>query len=162
VVTPSTSHRPNQTCITAAGLPSLATDYNQSDFFASYGPWVEPSPKAILRRVPTVTVRVQSHVKSCGICGIQSGRKAGIFRVLQFPLPSLIPPDASHPSATRGWYNCPNSRLTKKWTQSHPTPRSQKQEVLGRTNCLLSFDMIRTAKKKGENRKRGEVVREYI
>jgi hypothetical protein len=34
--------------------------------------------------------------------GTQSGTRAGIFRVLQFPLPILIPPDASHPSATRG------------------------------------------------------------
>jgi hypothetical protein len=57
-------------------------------------------------RLPTAAVRVLSHVKSCGICGGQSGGGAGFLRVLRFPLPILIPPTAPHSSSiNRGWYN---------------------------------------------------------
>jgi hypothetical protein len=140
-----------QTCITAAGLSSLATDYNQSCACAD----LQTSSILWSAGRTTVTVRVRSQIKSCGICGTQSGTRA-TFRVLQFPLPSLTPPDASHPSASRGWYNCPTSGLTTKWTQSHPKPRLKKQEVLGRTNRLLCLDATLTTKKKeGREEKAG-------
>jgi hypothetical protein len=42
-------------------------------------------------------------VKSCGVCGGQSGTGADFRRVFRFPLPILIPPNA--PSIIRGWYN---------------------------------------------------------
>jgi hypothetical protein len=37
---------------------------------------------------------VRSQVRSCRICGEQSGTGAGFLRVLRFPLPILIPPTA--------------------------------------------------------------------
>jgi hypothetical protein len=42
--------------------------------------------------------RLRAHVRSCGICGRQSGTEAGFLRVLRFPLPILIPPTAPHSS----------------------------------------------------------------
>jgi hypothetical protein len=45
--------------------------------------------QAVSRRLPTAAARV----RSCGICGGQSGTVVGLLRVLRFPLPS-IPPSA--------------------------------------------------------------------
>jgi hypothetical protein len=74
--------------------------------------------RAISRRLPTTAGRIRSQVRTCGICGGQSGTGTGILRVLRFPLPILIPPTASHPSSSiiRGWYNRPNSGRRTKWT----------------------------------------------
>jgi hypothetical protein len=35
-------------------------------------------------------------IRSCGICGGQSGTGAGFLRVLRFPLPAIIPPNFPH------------------------------------------------------------------
>jgi hypothetical protein len=51
-------------------------------------------------RLPTAAARVQAQARSCGICGGQSGIGAGFLRVLQFPLPILIPPTAPHSSSS--------------------------------------------------------------
>jgi hypothetical protein len=85
--------------------------------------------QAINRRIPTAATRVLSQVRSCGICGV---------RVLRFPLPILTPPSAPYSSIIRDWFNSPISGRRTKWTQSQPTPQI-KQEVLGRTNRLLSL-----------------------
>jgi hypothetical protein len=82
--------------------------------------------QAVSRRLPTEAARVRAQVKSCAICGGQSGTGAGFLRVLRFPLPIPIPPTAPHSSSSiiRGCYNkSVNGRRTK-WTQSHPTPRN--------------------------------------
>jgi hypothetical protein len=82
--------------------------------------------KVISRRIPTAAARVRSSVRSCGICGKQSGTGAGFLPVIRFPLPILIPPTAPHSSSSiiRGWYNRPNSGEHAKWIQSHPTPQN--------------------------------------
>jgi hypothetical protein len=60
---------------------------------------------AVSRRLPTAAARVRAWIKSCGICGGQSGNGAGFLRVLRFPMPH-IPPTASHSSSSiiiRDW-----------------------------------------------------------
>jgi hypothetical protein len=60
------------------------------------------------------------------ICGGQSSAGAGFLRVLRFPLPIFIPPNAaqSPSSIIWGWYNRPISDRRTKWTQAHTTPRN--------------------------------------
>jgi hypothetical protein len=60
--------------------------------------------QAVSRRLPTTAARVQAQVRSCGICGGQSGAGAGFLLLLRFPLPILIPPTApqSPPSIGAG------------------------------------------------------------
>jgi hypothetical protein len=43
--------------------------------------------QAVSGRLPTAAARVQARVRSCGICGGQSGTGEGFLRVLRFPLP---------------------------------------------------------------------------
>jgi hypothetical protein len=52
------------------------------------------------RRLPNAAARVRAQVRSCGICGGQSGGGAGFLRVLRFPLRILIPPTAPHSSGS--------------------------------------------------------------
>jgi hypothetical protein len=42
--------------------------------------------QAVSCRLPTVAIRVRAHVRSCGICGGQSGTVVGFLRVLRCPL----------------------------------------------------------------------------
>jgi hypothetical protein len=65
--------------------------------------------RAISRRLPTTAAWVQVQIRSCGICGEQSGTGAGFLRVLRFPLPIPSSPIAPQsPSAIiRGWLNRP-------------------------------------------------------
>jgi hypothetical protein len=89
--------------------------------------------QAVSRRLPSSAALVRARVRSCGICGGQSGPGAGFLRVLRFPLPILIPPTAPHSSSTiiRGWHNRPVSGRRTKWTQSHPTPRNDLWHPVG-------------------------------
>jgi hypothetical protein len=76
--------------------------------------------QAVSRLLPTVAAQV----RSCGICGGQSGIGAGFLKVIPFPLPILIPPTAPHSSSIiHGWYNRPLNGQHTKYTQSHPNPR---------------------------------------
>jgi hypothetical protein len=81
--------------------------------------------QAVSRWLPTAAVRVPAWVKSCGICGGQSGTEAGFLRVLRFTLPILITPTAPHSSfIIRGWYSRRISGRRTKWIQSHLIPRN--------------------------------------
>jgi hypothetical protein len=52
--------------------------------------------QVVSRWLPTLTAWVQSKVRSCGICGWQSGTGAGFLWVLWFHFPVLIPLTAPH------------------------------------------------------------------
>jgi hypothetical protein len=100
----------------------------------------------VSRRLPTAAAKVRDQVRSCGICGGQSGIWAGFLRVLRFPLTILIPPTAPHSSSSviRGWYNRPVSYRSTKWTQSHPTPRKLKKNITWELISLEAHVKIRT------------------
>jgi hypothetical protein len=59
------------------------------------------------RRLPTAAAWVRARVRSCGICGGQSGTEVGFLQGLRFPLPIFIPPVVPPSSFTWGWYNRP-------------------------------------------------------
>jgi hypothetical protein len=83
--------------------------------------------QAVRRRLPTTTAQL----RSCGICGGQSGTGAGFLRVLRFPLRILILLTASRPSSIiQGWYSRPISGRRTNWTQSHPHPKKLKKKKL--------------------------------
>jgi hypothetical protein len=52
--------------------------------------------QAVTRWLRNTADRDRSQVKSCGICGGQIGAGARFLRVLQFPLPIIIPLTARH------------------------------------------------------------------
>jgi hypothetical protein len=63
----------------------------------------------VSRHLLTAAARVRVQVRSCGFCDGQSDTEAGILRLLRFPLPIRIPPNASQSSSSssiiRGWYS---------------------------------------------------------
>jgi hypothetical protein len=52
--------------------------------------------QAVSCRLPTAAARVRAQVRSCGICGGQSGTGVGFHQIIRFPLTILIPPTAPH------------------------------------------------------------------
>jgi hypothetical protein len=55
--------------------------------------------EAVSRWLPTAAALVRAQVRSCGICGGQSGTGIDFLRVLRLPLP-LIPPALPHSSSS--------------------------------------------------------------
>jgi hypothetical protein len=78
--------------------------------------------QAVSHRLPTTPAQVQSHIRSCGIYGGQSGAGASFLWVLRFLLPILILSIAPYLAIIRSWYNRPDSGRRTEWTQSHRTP----------------------------------------
>jgi hypothetical protein len=78
--------------------------------------------QAVSRRLPNAAARVRAQVRSCEICGGQSGTGAGFLQVLRFLLPIFIPPTDPHSSSIiPGWYNRPLTGRRANWTVStHP------------------------------------------
>jgi hypothetical protein len=62
--------------------------------------------QAVSRWLPTAAARVRARIRSCGICGGQSGAGAGFLRVLRFPLPIFIPPISPQLPPSIIWGRC--------------------------------------------------------
>jgi hypothetical protein len=58
-----------------------------------------PTAWATSHQLPNSSAWVQFQVRSCGVCGKQSGTEAGLIQVLQFLLPTIIPLTAPYPSS---------------------------------------------------------------
>jgi hypothetical protein len=74
---------------------------------------------AVSRWLPTSAARVRARACSSGICGGQSGAGAGFLRVLQFPLPTFIPPtsrSSQSPGAGTIGQKWPTCRVDPVWT----------------------------------------------
>jgi hypothetical protein len=120
---------PQSTFVTLCGIPSFklirigqnVTERKEDLLLTLYTG--RAIAQAVMRRLPTAGALFCAQVRSCGVCGRQSGAGAGILRVLRFPLPILIPPTAPHSSSSliRGWDIRPDSGQPTKWIQSHPT-----------------------------------------
>jgi hypothetical protein len=98
-------------------LKSAVVDRSQ---FANKRWSITARDRPLVAGLPTAA----AHIRSCGICGEQSGTGASFLWVLRFPLP-LIPLSAPHSSSSiiRDWYSYirRNSGSGTDWTQSHPT-----------------------------------------
>jgi hypothetical protein len=81
----------------SSGFPSF-TSVERLDSNLGHGRAIA---EAVSLWLPTAAARVQSQVWSSGICGGQSGVKAGFLRVLRFPLPFIPPisPSSQSPGA---------------------------------------------------------------
>jgi hypothetical protein len=108
-------------------LAFTSNKHNRISYFLHKDPKTQGRviAQAVRRRLSTTAARVRAHVRSCGICGGQSGTWAHFLRVLRFPPPLFIPPTVPHSSSsiTRGRHNRPISGRRTKWTQSQPTPK---------------------------------------
>jgi hypothetical protein len=96
-------------------------------------------------QLPTAAAPVRAQVRSCGICGGQSGIGAVFLRVLRFPLPILIPLTAPHSSSIiRGWYQVdsasPHPKKLKKTmliSRTEPCAQMKLENFRYHTNDVL-------------------------
>jgi hypothetical protein len=100
--------------------------------------------QAVSRRLPTAAAQVRSQVRSCGICGGQSGTEAGFLRIFRFLLPILILQTALYSSSCiiRGWYNRQNSGRRAKWTLSYPSSRNLKKRKFRVDKTCLPYAAV--------------------
>jgi hypothetical protein len=84
--------------------------------------------QAVSNRLPTGASRVRAQVRSCGICGGQSGTVVGFPGALPFPLPIIIPPTAHYHLSSR---TRTIGQLVAEVPSglSHPTQNSKKKYV---------------------------------
>jgi hypothetical protein len=112
--------------------------------------------QVVSHRLHTVAAQVRARVRSCGVCGRQSGIVVGSLQVLLFPLPIVIPPTAPQSSSiTWGWYSRPKSGQCTKWTHSHPTKGTKNlTDYMQTHSCMVSgysCEGLSTEKYKTEN-----------
>jgi hypothetical protein len=98
-----------------------------------------------------MAARVQSQVRSCGICGGDCDNREGLLRVLSFPLSILIPPTAPYSSIIRGCCNRIIVASLSNVLSLAPPPRSKKKKsvtmlpTLTEVNtCYYGFIMAQT------------------
>jgi hypothetical protein len=101
--------------------------------------------QALSRWFSTAAALVRAPVRSCGICGGQSGTGAGFLLVLRFSLKILIPLTIAQSSSfiIRRWYNRRNNGRYTMWAQSQPHPKElkKKRRNLHSHRCDLKFNM---------------------
>jgi hypothetical protein len=90
------------------------------------------------RWLPSAAAQFRAQVRSCGICGGQSGAGAGFLLVLWLPLPILIPPTVPHSSSiVRDWCNSSNYGRRTKWIQVSSHPKKLKKDW-----CIFGCDTV--------------------
>jgi hypothetical protein len=101
--------------------------------------------QAVSSWLPTAAARVRARVRSCGICGGQSGAGAGFLRVHRFPLPIFIPPIAPQSSSSIIWglYNRPEVAAVPSGFSPTPQKKTARQTYIRvadqYTNCWTWF-----------------------
>jgi hypothetical protein len=87
-------------------LNTTETSEEYFDCIFSYGDEAKAGGRARAKAVglwlPTAAARVPSQASSCWFLIVERDPGVGFFRILQFPLPVLLPRNASYSSITRG------------------------------------------------------------
>jgi hypothetical protein len=97
-------------------------------------------------RLPTAGSRVRARVKSCNVCGGQSGTGAGFLRVLRFVLPLIHPTNCSTiiTIITQGWYSRPINGRSNSGLGSTPAPQiNETTRVLVITGVQIAAQILR-------------------
>jgi hypothetical protein len=89
-------------------------------------------------------IRVRARIWSCGICGGQSGARAGFLRVLRFPLPIFIPPIApqSPSSIIWGLYNRPEVAAVLSGLSPTPLKNKPQSFIDFPNHCLVTAQIL--------------------